>query len=65
VLDALRDWGRRVLPPGPPLDRRARWWLVAIVGVGAILRIGWAFQAEAPVALRDPLLYLVLSDHFA
>ena len=39
--------------------------LVAIVAVGAILRIVWAFQAEAPVALRDPLLYLVLSDHIA
>lgn len=54
-----------MLPPVPPLDRRGRWALVAIIAVGAILRIVWAFQAEAPVALRDPLLYLVLSDHIA
>jgi hypothetical protein len=54
-----------VLPPIPPLDRRARGWLVAIVGVGAILRIVWALQAEPPGSLRDPLLYLVLSDHIA
>jgi hypothetical protein len=65
VPEALRDWGRRVLPPAPPLDRRARWCLAAIVAVGAFLRIVWAFQAEAPVALRDPVLYLVLSDHVA
>jgi len=65
VLEALRDWGRRVLPPVPPLDRRARWWLAGIIAVGAVLRLVWAFQAEEPVALRDPLLYLVLGDHIA
>ena len=63
--DALRDWGRRVLPPVPPLSRRARWWLVAIVAAGALLRLVWATQAEEPVALRDPSLYLVLADHVA
>jgi hypothetical protein len=35
-----------VLPPVPPLDRRARWWLAGIVAVGAILRLVWAFRAE-------------------
>jgi hypothetical protein len=65
VPDALRDWGRRVLPPVPPLSRRARWWLVAIVAAGALLRLVWATQAEEPVALRDPSLYLVLADHVA
>ena len=65
MLDALRDWGRRALPPVPPLDRRARWILAGIVAVGAVLRVVWALQAESPVALRDPLLYLVLSDHLA
>jgi 4-amino-4-deoxy-L-arabinose transferase-like glycosyltransferase len=49
----------------PPLDRRARWILAGIVAVGAVLRVVWALQAESPVALRDPLLYLVLSDHLA
>ncbi|HZM31154.1 MAG TPA: glycosyltransferase family 39 protein [Acidimicrobiales bacterium] len=63
--DALRDWGRRVLPPVPPLSRRAMWWLVAIVAAGAVLRLAWATQAEEPVALRDPSLYLVLADHVA
>lgn len=63
--DALRDWGRRVLPPVAPLSRRARWWLVALVVVGAGLRLVWATQAEEPVALRDPSLYLVLADHVA
>jgi len=65
VPDALRDWGRRVLPPVEPLSRRARWVLVAIVAAGALIRLVWAFQAEPPVALRDPVLYLVLSDHIA
>jgi Dolichyl-phosphate-mannose-protein mannosyltransferase len=54
-----------VLPPVPPLSRRARWWLVAIVAAGALLRLVWATQAEEPVALRDPSLYLVLADHVA
>jgi hypothetical protein len=47
------------------LSRRARWWLVAIVAAGALLRLVWATQAEEPVALRDPTLYLVLADHVA
>jgi 4-amino-4-deoxy-L-arabinose transferase-like glycosyltransferase len=38
---------------------------VAILLVGAGLRIGWATQAEPPVALRDPVLYLILADHVA
>src|SRR5262245_15597558 len=62
---ALRDWGRRALPTLPPLDRRARWLLAGIVAVGAVLRIVWAAQAEAPVELRDPVLYLILGDNLA
>lgn len=54
-----------MLPPVSPLSRRARWWLVAIVAAGALLRLVWAAEAEEPVALRDPSLYLVLADHVA
>ena len=63
--DALRDLGRRALPSLPPLGRRVRWALAAILLVGAGLRVGWATQAEPPVALRDPVLYLILADHVA
>ena len=63
--DALRDWGRRALPPLPPLSRRARLALLVIVGVGAVLRVLWALKAQHPVELRDPVLYLILSDHVA
>ena len=49
----------------PPLDRRTRWLLLAIVAVGAVLRVVWGLHAEKPVALRDPVLYLILSDHLA
>ena len=38
---------------------------MAILAVGAVLRVAWGMQAEGPVALRDPLLYLVLSEHVA
>lgn len=63
--DALRNWGRRALPPLPPLSRRARWALVAIIGVGAVLRAAWAVKAQAPVAMRDPSLYMILADYVA
>jgi Dolichyl-phosphate-mannose-protein mannosyltransferase len=33
--------------------------------VGAVLRVIWAIGAEPPVELRDPTLYLVLSDNVA
>lgn len=36
-----------------------------IVGVGALLRVLWAVKAQHPVELRDPVLYLILSDHVA
>jgi hypothetical protein len=36
-----------------------------VVAVGAVLRVVWALRAEAPVELRDPTLYLILSDHLA
>jgi hypothetical protein len=62
---ALRDWGRRALPALPPLDRRTRWLLLAVVAVGAVLRIAWALRAESPVELRDPVLYLILGDNLA
>jgi hypothetical protein len=65
VPDALRHWGRRALPPLPPLDRRARWLLAVVVGVGTVLRVVWALRAEAPAELRDPVLYLILGDHVA
>ena len=53
------------MPPLPLLDRRARTWLIAIIGVGAVLRILWATQAQQPQELRDPALYLVLGDQLA
>ncbi len=40
-------------------------WLLAIVGVGAVLRVLWALKAQNPVELRDPALYLILADHVA
>ncbi|HET6949897.1 MAG TPA: glycosyltransferase family 39 protein [Acidimicrobiales bacterium] len=63
--DALRGWGRRALPPLPPLSRPIRWCLVALVVLGGVLRIGWAVQAQSPTELRDPIFYMVLADHVA
>ena len=63
--DALRKMGRRALPPLPPLDRRARWVLAAVVAAGAVLRVLWALKAQPPGELRDPTFYLVLADHVA
>jgi 4-amino-4-deoxy-L-arabinose transferase-like glycosyltransferase len=65
VPDALRRWGSRAFPPLPPLDRRARRALLAIVVMAAVLRIVWALQAQAPHELRDPVLYLILGDQLA
>jgi len=49
----------------PPLTRRARWTLVAIVAVGLVVRVVWALQMQQPTALRDPVLYMILADHLA
>jgi 4-amino-4-deoxy-L-arabinose transferase-like glycosyltransferase len=49
----------------PPLDRRARVALVVIVGVAALLRVGWGLQAVEPHELRDPTFYLILADNIA
>jgi hypothetical protein len=65
VTDERRGWWRRALPALPPLDRRARAALAAILVVGALLRVGWAAQAESPRELRDPVLYMILADHVA
>jgi hypothetical protein len=65
VPDALRKMGRRALPPLPPLDRRARWVLGAVVAAGAVVRVLWALKAQPPGELRDPTFYLVLADHVA
>jgi hypothetical protein len=62
---ALRDWGRRALPSLPPLSPRLRAAVLALVGVGAVLRILWALKAQEPVELRDPVLYLILGDQLA
>ena len=62
---ALLGWGRRALPPLPATSRRVRWALLAIVAVGTALRVVWALRTEQPVELRDPVLYLILSDHLA
>ncbi len=62
---ALLSWGRRALPPLPPTSRRVRWALLAVVAVGAVLRIAWAVRMKQPVELRDPVLYLILADHLA
>ncbi|HLM65727.1 MAG TPA: glycosyltransferase family 39 protein [Acidimicrobiales bacterium] len=64
----LGRWGRRAFPELPPLDRRVRWALVAIVAAAALARIAWAVtQAQEPTGpqLRDPVLYLLLSDQVA
>lgn len=63
--DALRRWGRRALPPLPPLSRRARWLLAGVLAAGAVLRLLWALKTEPPSELRDPVFYLVLADHVA
>jgi hypothetical protein len=42
-----------------------RWALLAVVVVGAALRIAWALRMQQPVELRDPVLYLILADHLA
>jgi len=65
VTGVLRGWWRRALPALPPLDGRARAALVAVLVVGAVLRVGWATQAESPRELRDPVLYMILADHLA
>lgn len=57
--------GRRALPPLPPLDRRVRWVLGAVVATGAVVRVLWALKAQPPGELRDPTFYLVLADHVA
>ncbi|HKY68460.1 MAG TPA: glycosyltransferase family 39 protein, partial [Acidimicrobiales bacterium] len=62
---ALRSWGRRALPTLPPLTRRTRWALVAIVAVGLVLRVAWAVQMQEPQELRDPVLYMILADNLA
>lgn len=61
----MRRWGRRALPPLPPVSRRARWALAGVVAVGAVLRLLWALKAQPPGELRDPVFYLVLADHLA
>jgi 4-amino-4-deoxy-L-arabinose transferase-like glycosyltransferase len=65
VVPPFRRWVSRALPPLPPLDRRARWVLTAIVAVGTALRVAWAVKAQEPQELRDPALYLLLSDQLA
>jgi 4-amino-4-deoxy-L-arabinose transferase-like glycosyltransferase len=65
VVNGLRRWVSRVLPPLPPLERRSRWLLGLIVAVGAALRIAWAVKTQAPTELRDPALYLILGEQVA
>jgi 4-amino-4-deoxy-L-arabinose transferase-like glycosyltransferase len=65
VVPGLRRWVSRVLPPLPPLDRRARWLLALVVAGGAALRIVWAFKVQEPQELRDPALYLILGEQVA
>ena len=48
------------------MTRGQRWWLVAIVVVGAVLRFGWAaYATEPPEQLRDPVLYTMLGENLA
>lgn len=35
------------------------------MAVGAVLRVLWGLKAQPPVELRDPVLYLILSDNLA
>lgn len=56
----------RAFPPQPPLDRRTRTALLAIVALGAVARIVWVVvAAERPEGLRDPGLYLILGEMVA
>jgi 4-amino-4-deoxy-L-arabinose transferase-like glycosyltransferase len=50
----------------PPLDRRGRWVLGLLVAAGAAVRLAWAIGAAwRPTSLRDPALYLILSEQVA
>jgi 4-amino-4-deoxy-L-arabinose transferase-like glycosyltransferase len=55
--------GRR---PRWSIDRRDRWWLLGVVGVGVVLRLAWAvYAARPPMGLHDPGLYTVLAEQVA
>ncbi|HEX6423770.1 MAG TPA: hypothetical protein VFZ79_09840, partial [Acidimicrobiales bacterium] len=62
---ALKAWGRRALPPQPPLTVGLRWVLVATLAIGALLRVVWALRMEPPAGLADPFFYLTLGDNLA
>ncbi|HEX6237192.1 MAG TPA: glycosyltransferase family 39 protein [Acidimicrobiales bacterium] len=64
-VPAAVRWWRRAFPALPPLDRRTRLALAAIVAVAAVLRVLWGLSAEEPRELRDPVLYMVLADNLA
>jgi 4-amino-4-deoxy-L-arabinose transferase-like glycosyltransferase len=66
VRARLGGWKDRAVPPLPRLTGRQRWWLVAIVVLGAVLRFGWAaYATEEPTQLRDPVLYTMLGENLA
>lgn len=66
MLFGLRGAVGRALPPVPALDRRSRWALGLVVAAGAVARLGWAIGAAwRPISLRDPALYLILSEQVA
>lgn len=59
-------WSSRAVPRLAPLTNRQRWWLIAIVAVGAVLRVVWAlWAATPPIAFRDPSAYQMLGDSLA
>jgi 4-amino-4-deoxy-L-arabinose transferase-like glycosyltransferase len=57
----------RVLPPVAPLDGWARWTILVILAIGALVRVAWGlFWAEPPGGdLIDPVLYSILADQIA
>lgn len=66
MLLGLRRWVHRALPPTRSLDRRGRRALVVVVAAGTACRLAWVLTASwRPRSLRDPGLYLLLSEHIA
>src|SRR6266508_2527162 len=66
VFLGLRRHVDRVLPPQPPLDRHTRWGIGLVVAAGAVARVSWAIgDSWRPKSIRDPGLYLILSQMLA
>ena len=63
MRSVLRRWG--VARSHLPRSTTVPLGLVAIVAVGAVLRIAWAVTRWRTKGLHDPGLYMVLADQVA